>query len=204
MALSKIDTAGLAASAVDNTILDLAANYAFTGTVSGAGSMALVHSETATSGSAFDWTGASTDYDQYLVYFNIDPSADVALNLRTYDNAGTPALNTGTTDYGHGNINEAGAQAANNNTASNIKIHTGGGGAGANEFMTGHFFFLNPMNASFFTSLSGCVNADNASSNHMVQWFAGQRLAAEQNKGFSLYLSTGTFTSASIKIFGMG
>ena len=37
MALSKIDTAGLVADAVDNTILDLAGNYTFTGTVTGAG-----------------------------------------------------------------------------------------------------------------------------------------------------------------------
>lgn len=175
----------------------------FTGTVSGAGSLALVHSATATSGDAFDWTGASTTYDQYLVYFNIDPSADVNINLRIYDNAGTPALNTGSSDYGHGSINEGGASAVNNNTASNIKIHTGGGGASASEFYTGHFFFLNPMNSSFFTSISGCVNADNTSSGHIIQWFAGQRLAAEENKGFSLYLSTGTFTNASIKIFGM-
>lgn len=36
MALSKIDTASIAADAVDNTILDLSANYAFTGTVTGA------------------------------------------------------------------------------------------------------------------------------------------------------------------------
>lgn len=204
MALSKINTGGLAANAVDNTILDLAGDYAFTGTISGAGSMALVHSETATSGSSFEWTGASTDYDQYLVYFNIDPSADVALNLRTYDNAGTPALNTGASDYGHGGVNEGGGSAHNGNTAASITIHSGAGGDAANEFMTGHFFFLNPMNSDFFTSLSGCVNADNTSNLHIIQWFAGQRLAAEQNKGFSLYLSTGTFTNASIKIFGMG
>ena len=204
MALSKINTASLAADSVDNTILDLTDNYAFTGTISGAGSMALVHSETATSGSSFEWTGASTDYDQYLVYFNIDPSADASLSLRVYDNAGTPALKTGASDYGHGGINEGGGSAHNSNLADLIRIHSGAGGASADEFMTGHFFFLNPMNSSFFTSLSGCVNADNTSSLHIVQWFAGQRLAAEENKGFSLYLSTGTFTSASIKIFGMG
>jgi len=39
MALSKINTGGLAADAVDNTILDLADNFAFTGTVTGAGSV---------------------------------------------------------------------------------------------------------------------------------------------------------------------
>jgi len=37
MALSKIDTAALAADSVDNTILDLAGDFAFTGTISGAG-----------------------------------------------------------------------------------------------------------------------------------------------------------------------
>jgi hypothetical protein len=37
MAFSKIDTNGLALDSVDNTILDVAGNYAFTGTVSGAG-----------------------------------------------------------------------------------------------------------------------------------------------------------------------
>ena len=37
MALSKIDTNAIADDAVDNTKLDLASNYAFTGTVTGAG-----------------------------------------------------------------------------------------------------------------------------------------------------------------------
>lgn len=176
----------------------------FTGTVTGAGALALVHSATATSGSAFDWTGASTTYDQYLVYFNIDPSADAELRVRVYDNAGTPALQTGASDYGHGGINEGGGSAHNSNLADYIKIHSGGGGTGANEFYTGYFFLFNPMNSSFFTSLSGCINADSTSGDHIIQWFAGQRLASEENKGISLYLSTGTFTSASIKIFGMG
>tara|TARA_Y100000004_G_C8720641_1_gene329959 strand:- start:47 stop:595 length:549 start_codon:yes stop_codon:yes gene_type:complete len=37
MAFSKIDTNGLALDSVDNTILDLASNFAFSGTVTGAG-----------------------------------------------------------------------------------------------------------------------------------------------------------------------
>tara|TARA_E500000318_G_scaffold89254_2_gene86777 strand:+ start:178 stop:744 length:567 start_codon:yes stop_codon:yes gene_type:complete len=63
MALSKINTAGLAADSVDNTILDLTSNFAFTGTVSGAGgtSVAIIgdqktqgtHSGGATAGSWF-------------------------------------------------------------------------------------------------------------------------------------------------------
>ena len=167
----------------------------------GVGGMKMIHSATATSGTSLDWTGASTTYDQYLVFFNIDPSADATLQLRVYDNASTPALIT-SNGYGHGGINEGGSSAHNGNVSTNIRIHNGFGG-GANEFLTAHFFFINPMNPNFFTSLSGCINADNSSSNHIVQWYAGQRLAAEQNKGFSLYLSTGTIENASIKIFGM-
>ena len=72
MALSKIDTAGLAADAVDNTILDLAGNYAFTGTVTGAGSEGLVHLETQETTTAvasikFGSDVFNTTYDRYYV-----------------------------------------------------------------------------------------------------------------------------------------
>jgi len=204
MALSKIKTASITADAVDNTILDLTDTYAFTGTVTGAGALALVHSATVTSGSTIDWTGATTAYNQYLVFYNIDPASDTAINVQVYDDASTPALKNGASDYGRGAINEGGASAVNTNTAQVMSIHTGMGGASANEFCSGYFYFINPMNSSFFTTMIGCANADNTSGSHVVQWFAGQRLAAEQNKGFQLQIATGTITNAEIKIFGMG
>lgn len=167
------------------------------------GGLQLLHSETKTSGSSFEWTGASTTYDHYLVYFNIDQSADTDLYLRVYDNASTPAIVTTTSGYGHGGVNEGGASAHNGNLSDYIKVFVGAGGTGANEFITGHFFLFNPMNSSFFTSLSGCINTANTGGSHIVQWYAGQRLAAEQNKGFSLYLSTGTFENASILVYAI-
>ena len=54
MAFSKIDTNGLALDAVDNTILDLSSNFAFSGTITGAGGgkvLASYHTQTS-SGSA--------------------------------------------------------------------------------------------------------------------------------------------------------
>ena len=48
MALSKIDTGALAADAVDNTILDLTANFDFTGTITGAGGWTAVASQIGT------------------------------------------------------------------------------------------------------------------------------------------------------------
>ena len=51
MAFSKIDTNGLALDSVDNTILDVAGDYTFTGTVTGAGesNVPLFHIEKASS-----------------------------------------------------------------------------------------------------------------------------------------------------------
>ena len=44
MAVTTIPTAGIADDAVDNTKIDLASNYAFTGTISGAGGFNLLQS----------------------------------------------------------------------------------------------------------------------------------------------------------------
>ena len=64
MALTKVLTGGVADDAVDNTKLDLASNYAFTGTVTGAGHIvqsifASTSSEVSTSSSSHTDTGLS-------------------------------------------------------------------------------------------------------------------------------------------------
>ena len=59
MALSKIDTSGLAADAVDNTILDLAGNYAFTGTITGAGAAGYTKTAQTTTNGAATYTISS-------------------------------------------------------------------------------------------------------------------------------------------------
>lgn len=76
MALSKIDTAGLVADAVDNTILDLADNFAFTGAVTGAGGYTQGTKVSPTSGTTVDFTGIPNDVKVIHVLFNeLDMSA---------------------------------------------------------------------------------------------------------------------------------
>jgi hypothetical protein len=76
MALSKIDTAGLVADAVDNTILDLTSNFAFTGTVTGAGGYTQGTKVSPTSGTTVDFTGIPNDVKVIHVLFNeLDMSA---------------------------------------------------------------------------------------------------------------------------------
>tara|TARA_E500000178_G_C16605417_1_gene566602 strand:- start:3 stop:623 length:621 start_codon:yes stop_codon:yes gene_type:complete len=63
MALSKINTGGLAADAVDNTILDLADNFAFTGAVTGVGKILQVVTHIETDFTTFTNPGtARTDH----------------------------------------------------------------------------------------------------------------------------------------------
>lgn len=68
-----ISTAKIADDAVGNTKLDLTANYAFTGTVTGAGSMIKLASTTISSAVAqiaFDSSVITTTYDTYHVIFS--------------------------------------------------------------------------------------------------------------------------------------
>ena len=82
MALSKINTGGLAADAVDNTILDLADNFAFTGTVTGAGGTpGLVHLSTSTLASdatevVFNSLINTSTYTNYKIHAQGHTSAD--------------------------------------------------------------------------------------------------------------------------------
>ena len=71
MALSKIDTAGLAADAVDNTILDLTSNYAFTGTITGAGGYTQGTKVSPTSGTTVDFTGIPNNVKVIHILFDL-------------------------------------------------------------------------------------------------------------------------------------
>ena len=91
MPISKIDTPALKADAVDNTILDLASNYAFTGTVSGAGGGKIAQvvqtiktpATNSTSGSSFVSPGSGV---------SITPSATSSKVLVSVQGGGTVAI----------------------------------------------------------------------------------------------------------------
>jgi len=119
MALSKIDTAGLAADAVDNTILDLTSNFAFTGTITGAGGYTQGTKVSPTSGTTVDFTGIPSDVKVIHVLFNeIEMSANGSgwniLQLGDSDGFETSGY-TSAVDYpGSGNNFVANVAADNN------------------------------------------------------------------------------------------
>ena len=75
MSKTTIPTAGLADDAVDNTKLDLASNYAFTGTVTGAGGITMT--------------------DQWRLTSNRSGTGAITSNLERVDTAGFAVLGTG-------------------------------------------------------------------------------------------------------------
>ena len=77
MALSKIKTASIASGAVDNTILDLTDNYAFTGTVSGVGEILQIKYTQFAGSNTYTTTGTEPANPIILtdLTVNITPSA---------------------------------------------------------------------------------------------------------------------------------
>ena len=72
MSVTTIPTAGIADDAVGNTKLDLSANYAFTGTVTGASQFTLLNTTTISQDSTinFNNTLITSTYDHYMFTFN--------------------------------------------------------------------------------------------------------------------------------------
>ena len=78
MSKTQIPTNGIADDAVGNTKLDLTANYAFTGTITGAGGMVLVdNGNSSTSAASLSLQSKFTStYTNYKLVINLTPVAD--------------------------------------------------------------------------------------------------------------------------------
>jgi len=90
MALTTLPTAALADDAVDNTKLNLADNYAFTGTVTGASDFVKISTNTITSAVGnTSFSGINDTYDIYMVQMrNVQFSADAKMKCRVGTSGG--------------------------------------------------------------------------------------------------------------------
>jgi len=141
MALTKVRTGGITADAVDNTILKLDDNFAFTGTVSGAGGLAKVSSVTST---VTDLTAltidlpVTTDFEYLHLVLRLRAETTAEQNwLMQVRNDATNSYETGSTDYRYitvgGYLNttgEAGGAHSQGDTNGISYIQFGGGFSG--------------------------------------------------------------------------
>lgn len=105
MPFTKIDTPSLQADAVDNTILDLSSDFAFTGTITGDNGGSLVPLTQSTGSSYVNnvivngWI--SDTYENYVMYYDFTPATNnEAISMTLYDSNGN--ISSGNNyDYGH-------------------------------------------------------------------------------------------------------
>jgi hypothetical protein len=102
LADSSVSTAKLADDSVGNTKLDLSADYAFTGTVSGAGGLVKLFSQTDVSASSaydIDSTYINSTYDDYQFYIEGTVSSNGQyLGLRFFTSGSVVSANYGYTN----------------------------------------------------------------------------------------------------------
>jgi len=174
-------------SKIQSESMNLADNFAFSGTVTGAGDPAgLVKLATTTVSTTvpeveFDNTLVNSTYDNYYLTYTITPTADnTSLRVRflnTSNNQITPGA-----AYSGGAINEGGNASTNTNGADSMIINAAMGSA-AGESGAGQLWF-GPVNegSNFPCQLNGFSNGANNGGNH-------------QGRVFFFYLSKGYFQS---------
>ena len=123
MALNTLPPGAFADNAITSDKINLANNFAFTGTVTGASDVVLVDTKTISSGSAnIDFTsGIGSTYDFYQFHIiNVDVSADTNLQLRYSTDGGSSFVSDSNTyEYasrGYNSNNEFGTNPSTGDT----------------------------------------------------------------------------------------
>ena len=181
--------------------MNLADTFAFTGTVSGVGG--IVPLTTVTAGSSttdLDWTGASSTYDNYLVFYHIKPTADADIRMRFFNSSNSIVSSS---SYGYGTTNEASSNNANSNATSAISLRVNHCGAGTNEDMTGWFYFINPKISTKRTGVTIWYNGENTSGNHIAGMTLGAFTSETEQNGFRIYVASGNLDGSTAQIYGI-
>jgi uncharacterized protein (UPF0333 family) len=209
MALSTIGTNSIADDAVGNTKLDLTANYAFTGTITGAGTFNLLQTITASNDAtiAFTSTYLTTTYDLYLIVLNnlqmTVNGADFYINLST-DN-GSNYLST--CSYVHTNFYDSTYRISQATSQSNIRIASSvdGTDSSANRgYVSMNIYLNNPNNTTTykggFTRHAGSDQSGNMQQIRDCNFTSGGT-ARINNVRFDL--NHGNINAGTLKLYGV-
>lgn len=205
MAIDKIITSSIADDAVGNTKLNLASNYAFTGTVTGAGDpsqLVLINTQTVSSnvsGVEFQDKISST-YKLYLVVLNgIQKDQESHMRVQ-FMNGGSPISSTNY-DYAYG----VGMRSRSNTTWSNRSEN--------NQFMqfiegtsgdpAGAFFYVDTLhmnsNDTFIYGTETHFRSDGA----IIVSFTGRYTGTNSFTGMRFITSAGNYSAGTFSIYGV-
>ena len=207
-----ISTAKISDDAVDENKLDLTANYAFTGTITGAGGLVKLSSQTMSADSSVSFDGFfSSTYDNYKIIINdvTFSTNDTHLRMRyrqsdadvTTSNYGAVGQ-TGGIDIGTGNLN----QTINNTNNDSFKLtNLSDATSASNVNLQGEITLYNPLNSTEYKMYNHTMVyfGTSATGNFYTLtgggWFKGNTTALS---GFTLLPHQGTF-SGSVTLYGV-
>jgi len=208
MSVTTIPTAGIANDAVDNTKLDLADNYAFTGTVSGTPQgMTLINSTSSTSTVAsfnIDNVFSST-YKFYRVYMRVEYSQNNGFFTRMLDSSGAAR----TANYYYG---DQGLYYTNNlyyNAGNNVSSWFNGrpsGGNVAGGGNRGHHYvidFYDPYGTSITHTFQKYVAYHDSTGAYVQATFCGFNSNSESHRGFTMVGNSTNIIQHDVKVYGV-
>lgn len=174
IANAAVDTTQLAADAVDNTILDVAGDYAFTGTVSGAGTLVkLVDQAISTTDGTFVVNNSfiNSTYDSYFILYEIHTTTvdDVQMQVKFYlttNASGDAGSIISGNHHSYGNSQLGISAFSQNYTSSYAVIGTDEVGNNTGESMAFYGILQNVNNTNSVVTFNGTGSQTNENGQH--------------------------------------
>lgn len=208
MAVTTIPTAGITDDAVGNTKLDLASNYAFTGTITGTPQgLTLINSTSSTSTVAsfnIDNVFSST-YKFYRVYMRVEYSQNNGYFTRLLKSDGT----TRTSDYRYIDaglyVNNTSYSEAGDSVSSWFNgRHSGGNVAGGGNRGGHHIIdFYDPFSSSMTHIFSQYFGWHDSTGKYVGAQFIGAQINAESHRGFTVIGNSTNIIQHDVKVYGV-
>lgn len=206
MTVTTIPTAGIADDAVGNTKLDLTANYAFTGTISGTPQgLTLINSTSSTSTVAsFNIDNVfSATYKFYRVYMRVEYSQNNGYEMRMLQSDGSARI-ANYTYRDEGSTGTAYRESGNNVSSWFIGRHSGGNVAGGGN-RGGHFVidFYDPFSTSVTHIFSQGFGWHDSIGAYLADSFIGMNTNQESHRGFTVIGSSTNIMQHDVKVYGV-
>ena len=206
MPFNLIDTKSLAADAVDNTILDLTSNYAFTGTITGAGgSVTKITTVNGAGASEIDFSGNLGSFNYNMIVFkDLVLSGDNNFRMRVFVGG---SIQTATAYRFAGKMRSTSGNDSNQNGDGNdswevmnaIDDNASGEGNGSMGVI-----YVTQTEASRHPGFFGHGFQQSHNGNKNAIYYAGHNTAITSAiSGLRLYPSSGTFTSIRATLYGV-
>ena len=204
MSKTTVATGGIADDAVGNTKLDLTANYAFTGTISGAGQLVKTGSLTSTT-DASDYNLDSVFSATYLNYF-----VTFKFAIATDGNQCHLRFRTGGSSNTDGNYQSGTRiidQSASFDTESNANGNSGVIGtsleATDSKAIQGFMYFMAPYSTTYFTQVQTHFNLRTSSGTKKFCFGGIEYEGTTSFDGFQLSQNTGNGSMVDIHVYGI-